>query len=47
MRLPSGKVLIQSPAIFECLEETVPDTRLLPPDPIARAKIRVVAAIIG
>ena len=40
-------MLIQSPAILEYLEETVPDPPLLPSDPLARAKVRAVAAIIG
>lgn len=51
-RLPSlvlddGTALIQSPAIIEYLEEIQPDPPLLPRDPIARAKVRAVAAIIG
>jgi maleylpyruvate isomerase len=45
--LPGGEVLIQSPAILEYLEETVPHPPLLPADPVARAKVRGVAAIIG
>ncbi len=47
LQLPSGDVLIQSPAILEYLEETVPHPPLLPRDPVARAKVRGVAAIIG
>ena len=47
LRLPDGEVLIQSSAILECLEETVPQPSLLPSDPVARAKVRAVAAIIG
>jgi maleylpyruvate isomerase len=47
LALPGGDVLIQSPAILEYLEETVPQPPLLPADPVARAKVRGVAAIIG
>jgi len=46
-QLPSGEILLQSPAILEYLEETAPKPPLLPADPIARAKVRAVAAIIG
>lgn len=45
--LDSGDTLIQSPAIIEYLEETHPEPPLLPRDPVARAKVRAVAAIIG
>jgi len=47
LKLPGGEVLIQSSAILEYLEETVPEPPLLPPDAISRAKARSVAAIIG
>jgi maleylacetoacetate isomerase len=47
LELPSGDVLIQSPAILEYLEETAPEPSLLPVNPVARAKVRGVAAIIG
>ena len=47
LELPSGEVLIQSPAIIEYLEETFPEPPMLPMDPVARAKVRAVAAIIG
>lgn len=40
-------MLIQSSAILESLEETVPEPPLLPSGPLARAKVRAVAAIIG
>jgi maleylacetoacetate isomerase len=51
-RLPSlvlddGSVLTQSPAILEYLKEVFPTPALLPPDPVLRAKVRAVAAIIG
>jgi maleylacetoacetate isomerase len=51
-RLPSlvlhdGDVLIQSPAILEYLEEVAPEPPLLPADPVQRAKVRGVAALIG
>ena len=42
-----GAVLIQSPAILEYLEEAHPEPPLLPRDPVARAKVRAVAAVIG
>lgn len=45
--LDDGTVLTQSPAIIEYLEETFPLPPLLPADPIQRARIRAVAAIIG
>lgn len=47
LRLDDGRVLIQSPAIIEYLEELYPDPPLLPPDPVDRARVRAVAAIIG
>ena len=47
LELASGDALIQSSAIIEYLEETVPEPPLLPSDPVARAKVRSVAAIIG
>ncbi|WP_137895915.1 maleylacetoacetate isomerase [Ramlibacter sp. 2FC] len=42
-----GKVLIQSPAIIEWLEERHPTPPLLPADPEARAQVRALAAIVG
>lgn len=45
--LDDGTVLTQSPAIIEYLEEIFPNPPLLPTDPVARAKVRAVAAIIG
>src|SRR5580698_4317092 len=45
--LDDGTKLIQSPAILEWLEETFPEPPLLPRDPIARAKIRAMAALIA
>ena len=47
LELASGDALIQSPAILEYLEETFPEPPMLPADPVARAKVRGVAAIIG
>ena len=41
------KVLIQSPAILEWLEEAYPTPPLLPQDPFARAHVRALAAIVG
>jgi maleylpyruvate isomerase len=42
-----GEVLIQSPAILEWLEEAHPQPPLLPVDPVARAQVRAMAAIVG
>jgi maleylacetoacetate isomerase len=52
MRLPTlelddGKTLIQSLAIVEYLDALNPEPRLLPADPIARARLQAVAQIIG
>jgi len=47
LALDDGTVLIQSPAILEWLEETHPEPPLLPPDPVARARVRAVAAIVA
>ena len=43
----NGRVLIQSPAIIEWLEERYPAPPLLPSDPEARARVRALAAIVG
>jgi maleylacetoacetate isomerase/maleylpyruvate isomerase len=45
--LDDGTALTQSPAIIEYLEEVFPNPRLLPDNPVARAKVRAVAAMIG
>ena len=42
-----GVVLTQSPAILEWLEEAYPAPSLLPDDPIDRARVRAMAALIG
>ena len=42
-----GRVLIQSPAIIEWLEERYPHPALLPSDLDARAHVRALAAIVG
>ena len=42
-----GAVLTQSPAILEWLEETHPNPPLLPSDPVDRAHVRAMAALIG
>lgn len=42
-----GKVLIQSPAIIEWLEETHPTPALLPTTAHERAHVRALAAIVG
>jgi maleylpyruvate isomerase len=43
----NGRVLIQSPAIIEWLEERYPAPALLPSDLEARARVRALAAIVG
>lgn len=46
--LETGDVtLIQSPAIIEWLEESFPTPALLPTNPIERARVRAMAAIVG
>ena len=42
-----GRVLTQSPAILEWLEERHPEPPLLPHDADARARVRALAAIVG
>jgi len=42
-----GRVLIQSPAIIEWLEETHPTPALMPVDADRRARVRALAAIVG
>lgn len=41
------QVLMQSPAIIEWLEEAYPTPALLPADPIDRARVRALAAVVG
>ncbi len=41
------QVLIQSPAIIEWLEEQYPAPALLPQAPMARARVRALAALVG
>ena len=43
---PDG-VLTQSPAILEWLEETAPEPPLLPREPLARAQVRAMAALVA
>lgn len=42
-----GAVLTQSPAILEWLDEAHPRPPLLPSDPVGRAHVRAMAALIG
>ena len=42
-----GQVLTQSPAILEWLDETYPEPRLLPPDPMERAAVRAFCNVIA
>jgi maleylacetoacetate isomerase len=50
-RVPSldldGTVLIQSPAILEYLEEVHPEPPLLPSDPVGRARVRTICALVA
>ena len=43
----SERVLTQSPAIIEWLEEEFPEPALLPRDHLGRAKVRALAALVG
>lgn len=47
LRTEDGDLVIQSPAIIEYLEERYPLPPLLPTEPLARARVRSVAALIG
>ncbi|KJK18346.1 maleylacetoacetate isomerase [Pseudomonas sp. NPDC087612] len=47
LKIDSGELLVQSPAIIEYLEEVYPQPALLPQDPLRRAQVRGVAALIG
>jgi maleylacetoacetate isomerase len=47
LKTDAGDLIIQSPAIIEYLEEVCPTPPLLPQDPITRAHVRSVAALIG
>ena len=47
LRIDSGELLVQSPAIIEYLEEVYPQPALLPAEPVLRAQARGVAALIG
>ena len=42
-----GRVMTQSPAIIEWLDEQYPEPPLLPADPQERAHVRTLAAIVG
>ncbi len=42
-----GEVLTQSPAIIEWLDERYPEPPLLPRDPLQRARVRALAAVVG
>jgi maleylacetoacetate isomerase len=47
LALDDGRVLTQSLAIIEYLEETHPEPRLLPQDPAERARVRAIALQIA
>ena len=47
LEIGDGRVLTQSLAIIEWLDETRPDPPLLPPDPIDRARVRAVALALA
>lgn len=42
-----GEVLTQGPAILEWLEEVAPTPPLLPADPVGRARVRAMSAIVA
>ena len=45
--IDNGTRLIQSPAIIEWLEERFPGPPLLPSEPLDRARVRALAAVVG
>jgi maleylpyruvate isomerase len=45
--LDDGSVLVQSMAIMEYLEETIPEPPLLPSDPVGRARVRGLANVVA
>ena len=47
LRLDDGRMLTQSGAIIEYLEETIPAPRLLPADPAERAEVRALCQLIA
>ncbi len=47
LELDDGRVLIQSGAIIEWLEERYPNPPLLPAEPFARQRVRALAAIVA
>ena len=47
LQLEDGTLISQSPAIIEYVEEVRPDPPLLPEDPVARARVRQMAMIVG
>ncbi len=47
LELPDGRVLHQSMAIIEWLEETYPEPPLIPADPVLRARVRAAALALA
>lgn len=47
LALDDGSYLSQSPAIIEYLDEALPGPKLLPDDPLEKARARQLAAVIG
>jgi maleylacetoacetate isomerase len=47
LELDDGRVLTESVAIIEWLDETCAGPRLLPPDPFARARVRALVQIVN
>jgi len=47
LELPDGTRLSQSMAIIEYLDETQPEPRLLPADPLSRARVRALAQTVA
>jgi maleylacetoacetate isomerase len=47
LELDGATILTQSPAILEWIEENYPEPPLLPEDPVLRARVRAVTAIVS
>lgn len=47
LQLDDGRIMTESVAIIEWLEETIPDPPLLPADPFARARVRELVQLIN
>ncbi|MEO1040669.1 MAG: maleylacetoacetate isomerase [Pseudomonadota bacterium] len=47
LELEDGQIISQSPAIIEYIDDVLPGPKLFPDDPLARATVRQMAALIG